>query len=201
MPLYAGDEERRAAQEKELMRRAVHAAEASALRHAARAQRAATLLGELLKDGAVPDRHKGRAGELAQDVEIVSPRALIVAEVLIERSRQEEKYSPEHDDMHDGGELAQAMACYAVGSDLVVLYTDGSHSAPIWPFYERNKVTLYALTDRQRLVRSLALGLAELERMDRATLRLEAEGSEEDAALERWQALDALNEEAADEGA
>ncbi|MGE4298929.1 MAG: hypothetical protein AB7E47_12950 [Desulfovibrionaceae bacterium] len=196
MPLYAGDDERRAALEKERMRHAVLAAEASALRHSARAQRAATLLGELLKDGVVPDKHMARAGELAQDVEIVSPRARIVAEVLTERSRQEEKYPLAHDDAHDYGQLAHAMACYAVSVDLT--WPDGQ--ADVWPWRDRDKDKIAAMPDRKRLIRAVAMGLAELERMDRAALRVEAEGAEEDE-LERWEALDALNKEAAGEGA
>lgn len=70
-----------------------------------------------------------------------------VARIAAERQRQIEKegWTPEHDGKHDGGELADAAACYAtIGSvhnrgasvdEIREFYTDGmADSILAWPF-------------------------------------------------------------------
>ncbi len=98
----------------------------------------------------------------------VSPQNLTraVRDVLAERQRQieVEGWTPEHDDKHGGGQIAAAAGCYA-------LFTD---THPIAGYCPRNwpwdaswwKPTHY----RHDLVKSGALVLAELERIDRAAL-------------------------------
>jgi len=86
-------------------------------------------------------------------------RALI--DVMNERDRQwnEEGFTPELDDQHDRGEMAQAAACYALHS------TGRFAQARTWPW----KMTWWKpITPRRDLVKSCALLLAEIERLDRA---------------------------------
>ncbi|WP_211172430.1 hypothetical protein [Massilia forsythiae] len=77
-------------------------------------------------------------------------------DVLDERQRQVEKegWTPEHDDMHDSGEMAHAAACYAVGDD-----------KPGWPWARK---WWKPGSRRRSLVKAGALILAEIERLDRA---------------------------------
>jgi hypothetical protein len=83
-------------------------------------------------------------------------------DVLDERKRQQsaEGWTPEHDDLHDTGELAIAAACYcaAVGPSK----TGGTPIAWPWPGFWKPK------DRRNNLVRAAALLLAEIERLDRA---------------------------------
>ena len=85
-------------------------------------------------------------------------------DVLAERQRQisAEGWTPEHDDEHEGGELSQAAACYAL------------HSAPVgnardylrfWPWDARGWKPKDSRSD---LIKAGALILAEIERLDRA---------------------------------
>ena len=76
-------------------------------------------------------------------------------DVIAERRRQisAECWTPEHDDAHRNGELAQAAACYA----------DGEFS-DIWPWDES---WWKPTTRRRNLVKAGALILAEIERLDR----------------------------------
>ena len=84
-------------------------------------------------------------------------------DVQAERRRQitAEGWTPEHDDEHDGGELADAAACYAL-------------SAAGWSTYAARERWPWPLewwkpsTARRDLVKACALGLAEIERLDRA---------------------------------
>ncbi|HGO9838641.1 hypothetical protein [Pseudomonas aeruginosa] len=84
-------------------------------------------------------------------------------DVQAERKRQitAEGWTPEHDDEHDGGELADAAACYAL-------------SAAGWSTYAARERWPWPLewwkpsTARRDLVKACALGLAEIERLDRA---------------------------------
>ncbi|GEM_PF-1738741 len=87
-------------------------------------------------------------------------------DVLDERLRQvmEEGWTPEHDDKHNGGQLALAAACYAVAQDARENYNDYS-PPPFWPWAaEWWKPKDY----RRDLVRAAALLIAEIERIDRA---------------------------------
>lgn len=82
--------------------------------------------------------------------------------IAAERQRQieVEGWTPEHDDEHDDGALANAAACYAVGDDLRRF--DGPDG--IWPW----KASWWKPADRRRnLVKAGALIVAEIERLDR----------------------------------
>jgi hypothetical protein len=100
-------------------------------------------------------------------------------DVLGERQRQVEKegWTPEHDDEHSDGALADAAACYAMSDRAVALVDDLYLSATNqqrlsehpyeWPF----DAEWWKPKDRRRdLVRAGALILAEIERLDRAAL-------------------------------
>lgn len=91
-------------------------------------------------------------------------------DVQAERLRQVEAegWMPEHDDAHSHGEMAQAAACYAlnaggIGAD----WPDGirNGSALFWPW---DGSCWKPTTSRRDLVKACALGLAEIERLDRA---------------------------------
>lgn len=80
----------------------------------------------------------------------------VLSDISAERWRQinEEGWSPEHDDDHDKGELANAAACYAIGDPM-----------GLWPW----ELSWFKLGDRRRnLVKAGALIIAEIERLDRA---------------------------------
>jgi hypothetical protein len=101
-------------------------------------------------------------------------------DVLRERERQfyEERWTDEHDDQHDKGQLAFAGAAYALAAaiqaELVGHGKDpkfaataaGLAKAPAWwPF----STSWWKPKDRRRdLVRAAALIIAEIERLDRA---------------------------------
>lgn len=81
----------------------------------------------------------------------------VADEIVAERRRQVEVegWTPEHDDAHSHGELAQAAACYALGS----------RTASRWPW----DAEWWKPTNRRReLVKAAALIIAEIERLDRA---------------------------------
>lgn len=88
-----------------------------------------------------------------------------VRDVLAERRRQieQEGWTTAHDDAHLAGDLALASACYAIqGSGR---WAQNSFMWP-WPA-EWWKPT----TKRRDMVKSVALGIAEIERLDRDTAR------------------------------
>ncbi|HHM8949108.1 TPA: hypothetical protein ACRNDK_003332, partial [Pseudomonas aeruginosa] len=96
------------------------------------------------------------------------PQAWI--DVQAERRRQitAEGWTPEHDDEHADGQMAQAAGCYAlhaggIGTD----WPDGlqNGSALFWPW---DKDWWKPTTPRRDLVKACALALAEIERLDRA---------------------------------
>lgn len=113
-------------------------------------------------------------------------------DVLAERRRQieVEGWTPEHDDAHNGGQLAAAAAAYATaGRQLDALGGPG----PLWPWeLQWWKPRSY----RDNLVKAGALILAEIERLDRRRLQVSAgrENSETyekalaiaEAAANRW---------------
>jgi hypothetical protein len=83
------------------------------------------------------------------------------ADVIAERRRQiqAEGWTPEHDDEHAGGELAQAAAYYALHS------TGRFNDIRLWPW----SPDWFKPTDRRRdLVKAAAMIIAEIERLDRA---------------------------------
>ena len=89
-------------------------------------------------------------------------------DVLAERQRQVEVegWTPEHDDEHSNGELADAAACYAATAtayrmrDHSVLYTR------LWP-WDLKWWKAKRGNRRRSLVKAGALILAEIERLDR----------------------------------
>ncbi|MGC8383370.1 hypothetical protein ACP3P8_05265 [Pseudomonas aeruginosa] len=91
-------------------------------------------------------------------------------DVQAERKRQVEVegWTPEHDDEHNGGELADAAACYAL-------------SAAGWSTYAARERWPWPLewwkpsTARRDLVKACALALAEIERLDRAAASQEGQ--------------------------
>ena len=80
-------------------------------------------------------------------------------DVIAERVRQTESegWTAEHDDEHEGGELAEAAACYALGTATSDTWP-GSWDQAWWKPRDR----------RRNLVRAAALLIAEIERLDRA---------------------------------
>jgi hypothetical protein len=112
----------------------------------------------------------------------------VIAEIAAERSRQieVEGWTPEHDDEHDRGQLANAAACYANPDNVSWtdiwgrgLNPDGSvrpvgiakvsfTRALRWPWEQR----WWKPADKRRnLVKAAALLVAEIERLDRAKAR------------------------------
>lgn len=95
------------------------------------------------------------------------------ADVLAERRRQIEKegWTPEHDDQHGDGSMAQAAAVYAEYAASGSLHHTGTliaarGNAPVrWPW---NSEWWKPKTRRHDLVRAGALIIAEIERLDRA---------------------------------
>ncbi|MER1063009.1 hypothetical protein AAA605_12430 [Pseudomonas aeruginosa] len=91
-------------------------------------------------------------------------------DVQAERRRQVEAegWTPEHDDEHADGQMAQAAGCYAlhaggIGTD----WPDGlqNGAALFWPW---DRDSWKPTTPRRDLVKACALALAEIERLDRA---------------------------------
>lgn len=85
-------------------------------------------------------------------------------DVLAERQRQinAEGWTPEHDDMHKGGQLAVAAACYTLAAHRL---TSQGSIPPLWPWAPSFWKPAYG---RRDLVKAGALILAEIERIDRA---------------------------------
>lgn len=108
-----------------------------------------------------------------------------VTDVLAERLRQVEAegWTPEHDDEHADGQMAQAAATYAAAASLdradrsVIdefgLRGTPSHIKNMWPW---NLAWWKPKSRRRDLVKAGALILAEIERIDRAALRASNEG-------------------------
>ena len=96
----------------------------------------------------------------------------VIADVVAERTRQisVEGWTPEHDDAHTDGQLAQAAACYAneaARADRTDPRRDGA--PPSWP-WSRDQ---WKPKDRRHdLVRAGALIIAEIERLDRQFIDL-----------------------------
>lgn len=94
------------------------------------------------------------------------PRAWL--DVQAERRRQitAEGWTPEHDDEHADGQMARAAACYALAGSSAP--SDGTAALLVslaWPWDEQ---WWKPSTARRDMVKACALGLAEIERLDRA---------------------------------
>ncbi|MFU6321699.1 hypothetical protein ACM8AQ_09495 [Pseudomonas aeruginosa] len=89
-------------------------------------------------------------------------------DVQAERRRQieAEGWTPEHDDAHSHGQMARAAACYALAGSSAP--SDGTAALLVslaWPWDEQ---WWKPSTARRDMVKACALGLAEIERLDRA---------------------------------
>lgn len=100
-----------------------------------------------------------------------------IESIAAERQRQidAEDWTPEHDDEHDDGSLAQAAACYAApsqllvdGAGVIVQPIEHDEILPLgWP--ESWNTYWWKPKDRRYdLVRAGALIAAEIDRLDRA---------------------------------
>lgn len=93
-------------------------------------------------------------------------------DVLAERFRQrrDESWTPEHDDTHVGGEMADAAVCYAMGdTERRMMLEEGIQvQERIWPW---DRSWWKPTTRRRDLVKAAALLIAEIERIDRAEER------------------------------
>ena len=104
----------------------------------------------------------------------------VIDEVLKERARQidVEGWTPEHDDEHGQGEMADAAACYAMTASArrFLIGSPAAHMPPTcWPWGEG----WWKPKDRRRdLIRAAALLVAEIERLDRAALALPTQRGE-----------------------
>ncbi|MDG3759960.1 hypothetical protein L5C70_07185 [Pseudomonas aeruginosa] len=90
-------------------------------------------------------------------------------DVQAERKRQVEVegWTPEHDDAHSHGQMAQAAGCYALHAGGIDTDWPGgirNGSALFWPW---DKDWWKPTTTRRDLVKACTLGLAEIERLDR----------------------------------
>ncbi|MFS7070401.1 hypothetical protein [Pseudomonas aeruginosa] len=88
-------------------------------------------------------------------------------DVQAERRRQieAEGWTPEHDDEHSHGQMARAAACYALAGSSAP--NDGTAALLVslaWPWDEQ---WWKPSTARRDMVKACALGLAEIERLDR----------------------------------
>lgn len=96
------------------------------------------------------------------------------ADVFAERRRQieAEGFSPECDDQYRVGELATAAGCYLLFSDA---YPNEGQPPAGWPWADSWwKPTTY----RQNQIKAGALILADIERLDRASLRIDQEAGQ-----------------------
>lgn len=91
-----------------------------------------------------------------------------INDIVAERLRQVsvEGWSPEHDDNHSCGELADAAACYASPAPHGVRPQSVEPPA-MWPW---SREWWKPKDRRSNLVRAAALIVAEIERLDRAAL-------------------------------
>lgn len=94
-----------------------------------------------------------------------------------ERERQisEEGWSPEHDDEHVNGELANVAACFSATNELYLYskHSDGLHNMTACHLYPwEDKYYKKASKNRkQQLIVAGALIIAELERLERAEVQ------------------------------
>jgi hypothetical protein len=109
---------------------------------------------------------------------------VVVREIKSERERQrnEEGWTPEHDDSHAKGEMARAAGCYALHAGQFGHMSRETYPMAgniSWPW---SREWWKPKTPRRDLIRAAALIVAEIERLDRATVKrladkLEASGA------------------------
>jgi len=128
---------------------------------------------DALEEVTTLNRRAAPSAGLRED-NVLTPRAdgavtQAAKDVLLERERQQsvEGWTPEHDDEHSNGEMANAAAWYAATE-----LAEGDCPVDLWPWSELWRKR----TSRRRdLVKAGALILAEIERLDRAALTLSKE--------------------------
>lgn len=101
----------------------------------------------------------------APDKEV--PQAWLDVQAERRRQVEAEGWTPEHDDAHSHGQMARAAACYALAGSSAP--NDGTAALLVslaWPWDQQWWKPTSA---RRDLVKACALGLAEIERLDRAT--------------------------------
>ncbi|MEW3614809.1 hypothetical protein [Pseudomonas aeruginosa] len=109
--------------------------------------------------------------DLVAEANITAPAGQVPQawlDVQAERRRQVEAegWTPEHDDEHSHGQMARAAACYALAGSSAP--NDGTAALLVslaWPWDEQ---WWKPSTARRDMVKACALGLAEIERLDRA---------------------------------
>ncbi|MFU6495812.1 hypothetical protein ACM79X_13375 [Pseudomonas aeruginosa] len=95
-----------------------------------------------------------------------APQAWIDVQAERRRQIEAEGWTPEHDDAHSHGQMARAAACYALAGSSAP--NDGTAALLVslaWPWDEQ---WWKPSTARRDMVKACALGLAEIERLDRA---------------------------------
>jgi hypothetical protein len=101
-------------------------------------------------------------------------------DIAAERSRQieSEGWTADHDDAHGGEELARAAACYAIGWQTVrYRHIDGRARGEEWGVEWRDvwpwdREWWKPKDHRRNLIKAGALIVAEIERIDRAALKV-----------------------------
>jgi hypothetical protein len=88
----------------------------------------------------------------------------IASEVVAERRRQQdaEGWTPQHDDQHDGGEMACAAAVYCISAAL-----PGERQRAFSRYWPWERGAFKPAEARRDLIRAAALIVAEIERLDR----------------------------------
>ncbi len=97
-----------------------------------------------------------------------TPQAWLDVQAERRRQIEAEGWTPEHDDEHADGQMAQAAGCYALHAGGIDTDWPGgirNGSALFWPC---DKDWWKPTTTRRDLVKACALALAEIERLDRA---------------------------------
>lgn len=107
------------------------------------------------------DLLEGQAAQAGQ-----MPQAWLDVQAERKRQVEVEGWTPEHDDAHSHGQMARAAACYALAGSSAP--NDGTAALLVslaWPWDEQ---WWKPSTARRDMVKACALGLAEIERLDRA---------------------------------
>ncbi|MCS7673681.1 hypothetical protein N0786_09855 [Pseudomonas aeruginosa] len=120
-----------------------------------------------------PNSRARKAGALATELHAMLaaapgtevPQAWLDVQAERRRQVEVEGWTPEHDDAHSHGQMARAAACYALAGSSAP--NDGTAALLVslaWPWDEQ---WWKPSTARRDMVKACALGLAEIERLDR----------------------------------